>query len=402
MAYTVKSGDNWFSIAQRVFGDQRFAARLRDRNRGVTLSPGVRIKTGGIDVSRIGGGAALATFAGISPTGVAPTPGAVTPAGEALGIPIEIARAQREAREGVTAERPPAELAPQALMPGTEQLGAEAPVTVQAERKGRRPYGVAPERVEVQELGGLPAPGIVPYEAPPPPAYYTPPLRQDLPEGIGPTTYIAPPPPSLGLFGLGPVVEGLATGLGAGFEQIGEAFAPSTVQVMGGTRPPGEAGRHAPAGAEYVSPTPSAQDTAPMPTGQYVSGRVAIAQAATWTARALSYAVEQNNRNYMPEVITSPVATLILSSTDIETFAGENITSLNELFASDALGYTEIEPGVWAKNSEVTYTGGYTGAIGYGGRRYGRGRGTRGGGGGGAGGVQYGPRLVQWRIAGFG
>lgn len=379
MAYTVKSGDNWFSIAQKELGDQRFAARLRDRNRGVTLSPGVRIKTTGIDVSRIGGGAALATFAGISPTGVAPTPGAVIPV---AGVP------------GITpaGERPPAELAPQAQMVGPEQLVAPTeeptfgePITVAGLAAGIGPLpptapfypGIAQPEGGIDLAQALAPPQVTPAEYPP---FYPGIPRPELEPTLAPTL-AQPTQPT-------PFYPGVGWGRPGetGFQPGAPQLEPTAVQP----------------GAEYVIPTPSAQDTAPMPTGQYVSGRVAIAQAATWTARALSYAVEQNNRNYMPEVITSPVATLILSSTDIETFAGENITSLNGLFADDALSYTEIEPGVWAKNPEVTYTGGYTGAIGYGGRRYGRGRGTRGGGGGGAGGVQYGPRLTQWRIAGFG
>ena len=158
----------------------------------------------------------------------------------------------------------------------------------------------------------------------------------------------------------------------------------------------------APPGAEYVIPIPAISDTTQMPTSGFVSSPTAIAQAATWTARALSYGVQENNRNYFPNVITSPVATLILSSTDIETYAGENVETLTQLFANDALSYTEIEPGVWVKNPEITYSGGYGGSIGYTGRRYGRGRGARGGGYGSSAGVQYGPRLTQWRIAGFG
>lgn len=377
MAYTVKPGDNWFKIAQKVFGDQRFAARLADRNPGVTLSPGVRIKTGGIDVSRIGGGAALAAqTAGMSLIGV---PGEQISTGIPGQVPITTAVTEEVLGVTPTGQRPPAELAPQAQMVGPEQL--VAPV-------------VTPTFGEPITLAGLaagigpqpPAPGLGvagPYGRPPPVAAVAgEPVLGEIgiagPFGRSPVTpTMAPTPPAEPFVTIGEGVAG----------PFGRAPIRPTI---------------APPGAEYVIPTPAERDTTIMPTGQYVSGRVAIAQAATWSARAVKeYFDSGGNRNFLPNVMTSPVATLVLS-VEMETFDGEPINTLRELFSDDALSYTEIEPGVWMKNPEITYSGGYGGSIGYTGRRYGRGRGVRGGRVAGAGGTQYGPRLVQWRIAGFG
>lgn len=189
MAYTVKSGDNWFSISQKVYGSQIYAARLRDRNRGVTLSPGVRIKTRGIATGVVGGGQALATFAGISPAGVAPTPGEVPGVTAAGGLisPVPAGPASTE----LVSLLPPGGVSPQQLvspLPPEEVSTEFDPMTVAdttTTRKGRRPYRTEVSRPPVELTPQALTPGpeqLVPWKAPlPPPIRYP---QRPLPEQI--------------------------------------------------------------------------------------------------------------------------------------------------------------------------------------------------------------------------
>jgi len=393
--YTVKSGDNWFKIAQRVFGDQNFAARLADRNPGVTLSPGVVIKTSGIATQRVGGGAALAAmFPGVSPTGVAPTD-AVTPLAEEgfLGLPAEVTGTVPY--EGIVQPtRPPAELAPQALRAGPEQLPTVRP-----------PAELAPQALRGGVEGAV-APGFAPApisaidvsipERPIPTAW------TDLPEGeriqpgmaVSQTGIYSPVAAAawqrleetLGGEWVGPGISAIGQAAARGVNVIGRA----ATDVLG----------------LDAAGEPTIADTTIMPIDP--QSTQAIYLAARWTGEAImAYGRARLDptisssaaRAMLPNVITTPVALHLTGW--LETPEGEDILTVNNLFNADNLSYTEIEPGVWVKNPEVTYTGGYTGAVGYTGRRYGRGRGTRGGRTTGAGGTQYGPRLTQWRI-GFG
>lgn len=367
--YTVRSGDNWFKIAQRVFGDQNLAARLADKNPGVTLSPGVVIKTRGIATRRRGGGAALAArFPGVSPTGVPGGVGAITPTEEVPGVTP-------------AGERPPAELAPQALMGDVEGIAA----------RGFAAAPTPPPLGEPLTMAGLTGAEIGPRRRGAPGAF-----------GMGPVSMPTGEP-------LVTVGEGVAGPFGRPSPATTPSIAPTTAEpfVTIGEGVAGPFGRGplgptlAQPGAEYVRPTPAGEpevvDTTIMPIAP--GSPQATTMAARWTGLAIAEYGRTGNRNFLPEVITTPVALHLTGW--LETAEGEDILTVNNLFSSDNLSYTEIEPGVWAKNPEVTYTGGYTGAVGYAGRRYGRGRGTRGGRTGGAGGTQYGPRLTQWRI-GFG
>lgn len=386
--YTVQAGDTWTSLARRLGVDAR---TLRQQNRGTSLSQGVVIRTGGATYTRP---------ADINPWGLPAGEVPAYAAGTAVANTYLAAIGQPTTEEvpGVTPivtttdERPPAELAPQALMPGPEQLAAP---TVAPTEIG--------EPIDIEALAGA---GIGPA---PPTAPFYPGIAQpeggiDLAQALAPTqvTPAEYPPfyPGIGQAEPGPTLAPTQVtpeeyppfypGVGYGLPGA-TGFQPNAPQLEPTAAPPG---------AEYVVPTPSISDATTMPTEQYVSSPTAIAQAAIWSSRAIAEYNKTGNRNFLPNVLTSPVATLILSQ-DIETYGGETISTLQGLFSDEALGYTEIESGVWVKNPELTYSGGYGGSIGYTGRRRGRGRGARGGGFG-RGGTQYGPRLVQWRIRGFG
>ncbi len=67
--YRVRSGDNYFTISRRLFGTDDFAAVLARLNKGVTLSPGMTIKTNVGNRAPVFGCASAALF-GLSPTGV--------------------------------------------------------------------------------------------------------------------------------------------------------------------------------------------------------------------------------------------------------------------------------------------------------------------------------------------
>lgn len=395
MAYTVKAGDSWWRLAERMTGSGRNAARVRDfyRRKGIyRLHAGMRIpKVRGIrgvgggralaalgsraraNIEQFGTAGSLAGFEGISPTG---SPDFFR------GQPRVTAGADptlERAASGVTGGR-----------------GGDPTDAILAPRSG--------SAIRTAGRGGDPTDAIL------------------APRGMGTSPFdpghlfqtgtggFQPQQPVTGGRGGDPTAA--ITGRGGGksgdtpgfFEIMGmeaslEGTDPLTnsVRISAGLPPNLRASAVAedkpPTGIQSgtFSPTSILRWQGIINAAQMGNPEELVGYISIRVANKIQAAVRSGNRNHLPETMSSAVA---LRIADDFGFA-----SIQEFF--DKLGYTKISEEIWAKNYETgvvggsgayTYTSSYYGSARYSGSRGRRARRT-------GGGVNYGGNiLVNWDI----